>query len=93
MLKQAYVTGARHLFGAAHSWASWRAQLSDPAASGRLSLRNRTRRLVITGGKGSVVSEAFKDPRGVYRPHPAHHTCHGHQYLQGGHGCHSEARF
>ncbi|XP_047633479.1 39S ribosomal protein L54, mitochondrial [Phacochoerus africanus] len=57
---------ARRLFGAARSWAAWRAwELSDAAVSGRLHVRSYAKRPVIKGGKGgkgAVVGEALKDP-------------------------------
>uniref|UniRef100_A0A8C3WI04 Large ribosomal subunit protein mL54 n=1 Tax=Catagonus wagneri TaxID=51154 RepID=A0A8C3WI04_9CETA len=57
---------ARRLFGASRSWVACQAwERSDPAASGRLHVRNYAKRPVIKGGKGSkgaVVGEALKDP-------------------------------
>ncbi|KAM5230482.1 large ribosomal subunit protein mL54 isoform 1-T1 [Hipposideros larvatus] len=57
---------ARRLFGATRTWAGWRArELPDPAAPGRLLVRDYAKRPVIKGGKGSkagVVSDALKDP-------------------------------
>ncbi|KAM5307191.1 large ribosomal subunit protein mL54 [Glossophaga mutica] len=57
---------ARSLFGTIRTWAGWRTRkLPDPAARGRLFLRNYAKKPVIKGGKGGkggVVSDALKDP-------------------------------
>ncbi|ELK37465.1 PREDICTED: 39S ribosomal protein L54, mitochondrial [Myotis davidii] len=57
---------ARRLFGATRTWAGWRPrELPDPAAPGRLLVRDYAKKPVLKGGKGGksgVVSDVLKDP-------------------------------
>ncbi|XP_005332267.2 large ribosomal subunit protein mL54 isoform X2 [Ictidomys tridecemlineatus] len=58
---------ARRLFGATRAWAGWgtREVLDSWSCPGRLWVRNYAKKPIAKGakgGKGSVVSEALKDP-------------------------------
>ncbi|MBZ3873959.1 39S ribosomal protein L54, mitochondrial [Sciurus carolinensis] len=57
---------ARHLFGASRAWARWKTrEILDSASPGRLLVRDYAKKPImkgVKGGKGSVVSEALKDP-------------------------------
>nr|XP_019599486.1 PREDICTED: 39S ribosomal protein L54, mitochondrial [Rhinolophus sinicus] len=57
---------ALRVFGATRTWAGFRArELPDPAAPGRLLVRDYAKKPVIKGGKGSkagVGNDSLKDP-------------------------------
>ncbi|XP_004447556.1 large ribosomal subunit protein mL54 [Dasypus novemcinctus] len=56
---------ARRLFGATRAWAGCRVRdIPDPAAPGRLLVRDYAKKPAVKGGrgKGGVASEALKDP-------------------------------
>ncbi|XP_037680099.1 39S ribosomal protein L54, mitochondrial [Choloepus didactylus] len=57
---------ARRLFGATRIWAGWRVrELLDPAALGRLLVRDYAKKPGMKGGragKGAVAGEALRDP-------------------------------
>ncbi|KAF7460914.1 large ribosomal subunit protein mL54 isoform X2 [Marmota monax] len=57
---------ARRLFGATRAWAGWGTrEILDSPSPGRLLVRNYAKKPITKGakgGKGSVVSEALKDP-------------------------------
>ncbi|KAL0611471.1 39S ribosomal protein L54, mitochondrial [Plecturocebus cupreus] len=56
----------RHLFGATRTWAGWGSlEFLDPAAPGRLLVRDYAKKPAVKMGKlgkGAVASDALKDP-------------------------------